>query len=327
MEKKLSTLCSAIKELNSQESATHTIHQVLYTVKHNLNPAAAVVVLKNDKTDYLEIVNRYNVSETFTNQFKRGIGSSAVGKVFYEQQVVVTRFDGDANEYKDLFLEADYHTCLAVRIEADGRPMGYMAMYFNEAVTLDEDMKEMSMALAMICAEAVSKESATEQLNKLRCVDTNIGTLHYNFFLQKFKDEFSKSLRYKIPLSLIIMDMDNFKDVMNLYGTDTAHHLYVELSNLLMTCIRGVDILSRYGTDEFILYLPSTDMEHTVIVISRFMEKVVAGAFTDKEVKSSISAGISSIKPGDTLDAMMRRAQVAIYKAKVEGKGLLKTVE
>jgi len=327
MEKKLGTLCSAIKELNSQESATHTIHQVLYTVKHNINPSAAVVVLKNDKTDYLEIVNRYNVSETFTNHFKRGIGSSAVGKVFYEQQVVVTKFDGDAAEYKDLFLENAYHTCLAVRIEADERPMGYMALYFNEAVVLDEELKEMSTALAMICAEAVGKERAMEQLNKLRCVDTNIGTLHYNFFLQKFKDEFLKSLRYKIPLSLIIMDMDNFKDVMNTYGTDTAQHLYVELGKVLMTCIRGVDVLGRYGTDEFILYLPSTDMEHAVLVISRFIEKVNAGAFTDKEIKSSVSAGISSIKPDDTLEAMMRRAQVAIYKAKVEGKGLLKTVE
>jgi diguanylate cyclase (GGDEF)-like protein len=327
MEKKLCTLCSAIKELNSQESATHTIHQVLYTVKHNIDAAAAIVVLKNNQTDYLEIVNRYNVSETFTNQFKRGIGSAAVGRVFYEEPIVVARFDGDANDYKDLFLEGDYHTCVAVRIEADERPMGYLAMYFNEAVAVDDELKGLSTALAMICAEAVSKERTMEQLNKLRCVDTAIGTLHYNFFLRKFKDEFSKSLRYKIPLGLIIMDMDNYKDVMNLYGTDTAQCLYVELNNMLMTFIRGVDVLGRYGTDEFILYLPNTDMEHTVLVISRFMEKVNSGAFTDKQIKTSVSAGISAIKPGDTLDAIMRRARIAIYKAKVAGKGLLKTVE
>ncbi|MBF0320021.1 MAG: GGDEF domain-containing protein [Nitrospirae bacterium] len=326
-EKMLNCLCFAINELNTQENAAHTIHQIIFELKDSIEITSAVLVEKNLKNDYLEIKNRYNVSEQFTRSYKRGIGTNIVGRVFYQDDFAVVHKGKTEDDYKDLFLEHDYETAVISRIIIEGRPLGYLALYFAKQVEITEQLRKFLTAIAKLCSEAIRKEMLLDLIKETRSVDPQTGLLYYHYFHQKIKEEFNKCKRMKIPMTVAIMDMDNFKHVMNVYGLDTAHNLYKELAEELYTCIRGIDVLGHYGTDEFILYMPNTALQNAEIVLNRFVEHVRDKKFTPHNLCTSLSMGAAALHPDESLEQLLNNAQRALYNSKITGKKIVKCDE
>lgn len=318
-------LCQAVHELHSQETSTHTVHQILFGLKHCIPLSSAILALKNPKTDYIEIKNRYNVSEQCLKTFKRGVGKHLVNRLFYKDMIAIASIDGDTDDYEDLSLECEYNTAVAMRIEMEGRPFGYLALYFDKPFDLSAETRSFLLAIAKLCAESLTKEHVTNKLAELRRLDPQTGLLYFGFFHQKMKEELLKCKRHNYPLSVALMDMDNYKDVMNLFGIDAAHKLYSEVAEELKATLRGIDVVGHYGTDQIILYLPNTTLENALVVIGRFMEQVSGTAHTDKNIMTSLSVGLTSAKPESTVDDLVSAAQVALYNARISGKGLIKT--
>ncbi|MBF0345326.1 MAG: GGDEF domain-containing protein [Nitrospirae bacterium] len=316
-------VCSAIGLMIKQESSTHTIHEMLFAMKDSIGINHGVVVMKNIEDDYLRIINRYNISAHYSTSYKRGIGTGVVGRVFFKESIVVVTRKSDIEDYKDLLLEEDYEMAIAVRIAVESRSVGFIAVYFDRAIEVTQELKDFLIAIARLISEALRIERVTVLLNELRDLDPSTGLIYYHCFHQKLHDEFDKSRRHKIPLSVVLMDMNNFKNVLNVYGLDVAKRLYNELANELKACIRGIDVLGRYGTDEFILFMPNTPMDKAEIVINRFNESLTTKRFTEKKLCTTLSIGIATLKEHDTLDDLLTRTHVALYNAKVTGKGIV----
>ncbi|MBF0336403.1 MAG: GGDEF domain-containing protein [Nitrospirae bacterium] len=316
-------VCKAIDLLSKQESATHTIHEILFAMKDSIGISHGVLVLKNVEDDYLRIANRYNISAHFSTLYRRGIGDGAVERVFYKEPVVVVTGQSDTEDYHDLWVEKDYDTAVAVRVAIDGRSVGFLAVYFDRAMEVAHELREFLADMAKVIGEALRKERFTTLLNELRDIDSATGLTYYHFFHQKLRDEFDKSRRHKIPLTLVLMDMNNFKSVLNVYGIDVAKRLYSDLAEHLKSCIRGIDVLGCYGTDEFILYMPNTPMDKAEVVIERFQETLKLERFTEKNLCTTLSIGMATLKEHDTLDDLMTHAQVALYNARVTGKDVV----
>ncbi|MBF0317000.1 MAG: GGDEF domain-containing protein [Nitrospirae bacterium] len=316
-------VCKAIDVLSKQESATHTIHEILFAMKDSIGINYGALVLKNQENDYLEIINRYNISAHFSTSYRRGIGTGVVGRVFYKEPVVVVTSDSDTDAYNDLLMEEDYKVSVAVRVSVDGRSLGFISVYFDRATEVTQGLREFLVAMARLVAEALRKQRFTTLLNELRDIDSTTGLTYYHFFHQKLRDEFEKSRRHKIPLTLFIMDMDNFKNVLNVYGIDVARSLYTELADHLKSCIRGIDVLGRYGTDEFILYMPNTPVDKAEVVVERFQESLKMERFTEKNLCTTLSIGMATLAEHERLDDLLMHAQVALYNAKVTGKSVV----
>ncbi|MBF0565195.1 MAG: GGDEF domain-containing protein [Nitrospirae bacterium] len=321
-------LCYAIGELNKQDNATHTVHQILFELKESIGISSAVLVVKNIDTDYLEIKNRYNVSAHFTTAYKRAIGTSVVGRIFYKDEiVVVSRKDSPEDEYKDLLLEEEYASAVAVRVAVENRTWGYIAVYFNIDVEVTDELKNFLINIAKICSEAIRKERITTLLNELRNIDHTTGLLYYHYFHEKLKEEFGKCKRHHTALTIAIMDMDNFKEVLNLYGLNTARELYKNVAELLRSCLRGIDVIGRYGTDELIMYLPTTGMKEAEVVIKRFTELLTEKRFTEKKLCTSVSIGVATLVDHETLEELVTHAQASLYNARVTGKNVVECEE
>ncbi|MBF0538731.1 MAG: diguanylate cyclase [Nitrospirae bacterium] len=316
-------ICKAVDVLSKQESATHTIHEILFAMKDSIGINHGALVLKNPENDYLEIINRYNISAHFTASYRRGIGTGVVGRLFYKEPVVVVTSQSATEDYKELLMEDDYEVAIAVRVSVDGRSLGFIVVYFAKAMELTKGLEEFLVVMARLIAEALRKQRFTTLLNELRDIDATTGLTYYHFFHQKLHAEFDKSRRHKIPLTLAIMDMDNFKSVLNVYGIEVARKLYAELADHLRSCLRGIDVLGRYGTDEFILYMPNTPMDKAETVFDRFKESLTMERFTEKNLCTTLSIGIATLKDHEKLDDLLTHAQTALYNAKVTGKGVV----
>ena len=125
--------------------------------------------------------------------------------------------------------------------------------------------------------------------------------------------------RYKTEFSLIFIDLDNFKKINDTYGHPIGDTILQKFAQITKDNIRDIDIFARWGGEEFILLLPNTDIDNAYIVSEKIRKSIenyhssLIGSFT-------VSLGISSITPNDTKESLLKRADVALYKAKKEGK-------
>ncbi|ODN70014.1 PleD family two-component system response regulator [Methylobrevis pamukkalensis] len=122
-------------------------------------------------------------------------------------------------------------------------------------------------------------------------------------------------------LSLLIVDIDHFKAVNDTYGHDVGDDVLREFARRLTRNVRGVDIACRLGGEEFVVVMPDTDQPFALMIAERLRERIagelfpVAGGLKDLEITVSIGLA-TAIRPHDTPERMLKRADVALYSAK-----------
>jgi len=162
-----------------------------------------------------------------------------------------------------------------------------------------------------------------EHLKKLAITDQLTGLYNHDFFYNRLNDEFNRAVRYDVPLSLIMVDLDNFKKVNDTYGHPVGDKVLREVAGLLKRAVRKTDSVARYGGEEFSVILPHTTLEGARDEAERIREVVVSHSYAGlMDTVISISAGVASypndviLSPGD----LVNLADNGLYEAKSDGK-------
>ena len=137
------------------------------------------------------------------------------------------------------------------------------------------------------------------------------------------KQEHARVKRNKTSGSLLILDIDFFKDVNDTYGHLIGDQVLKIISNLLTENVRSSDFTARYGGEEFIIYFPETDSEATAIIaekLRQFIEKFQIELKNSSPMTITCSFGISSFVANKAIKQIISNADVALYKAKEEGR-------
>lgn len=142
---------------------------------------------------------------------------------------------------------------------------------------------------------------------------------------QKLNDDFNKEIlreeRYKHGLSLIMLDIDNFKQINDTYGHDVGDVVLKDISALILKSIRKTDIASRWGGEEFMILLPETSLDNSITIAQTLRKNVENFNFNGVEESVTISLGVAVFKNGiDCRDTIVKNVDLALYKAKECGK-------
>ena len=160
-------------------------------------------------------------------------------------------------------------------------------------------------------------------------VDSLTGLFNRRAFEKKIHEEFERSKRYHNPLSLLILDIDNFKTMNDTYGHHGGDAALVKISETFREKTRQSDFPSRYGGEEFVLVLPETDQENALQVASKIHDAIRSSAFgtTARPFKLTVSIGVSSTSTRFYSDwhEMLDDADQALYLAKNTGKDRIET--
>ncbi|MDX1764222.1 MAG: diguanylate cyclase [bacterium] len=152
-----------------------------------------------------------------------------------------------------------------------------------------------------------SVELANIQLEKLATTDGLTEIFNHRYFYKRLDEEFNRSQRYNNPLSAIMIDVDNFKEINDTYGHRTGDLVLKELARNLKNSMRKSDIVARYGGDEFIILLPQTDSAGARAEAARVIRRISDSAFGSMNgSRILISCGIATaphdeIKKADDL--------------------------
>ncbi len=158
-------------------------------------------------------------------------------------------------------------------------------------------------------------EEENEKLRKLALTDSLTGISNQRYFWDRLRAEFSRAHRFARPLSLVIFDVDLFKDINDKKGHLEGDQALKFIADLLVKETRQMDIIARYGGDEFALVLPEIDVEGAYQVALRLREKV----FKDSGI--SLSGGVASAPPAKSERDLVAIADSLLLQVKRDKKG------
>ncbi len=163
----------------------------------------------------------------------------------------------------------------------------------------------------------LKQESITDALTGLR---------NRRYFDQRISEEVARSTRYKLPLTLMLIDVDHFKKVNDTYGHTVGDKVLQTLSKIIQNVVRDGDIVARYGGEEIVIITPNTTKEEAAILAERLREKVeqtkvTTIATTQEVVQVTISIGLCSLSPIITdKEALLEESDQSLYLAKKHGR-------
>ncbi len=164
---------------------------------------------------------------------------------------------------------------------------------------------------------------AKDRYHELSITDYLTGIYNRRYFIGTLVKEFEKARRYHLPLSLVIIDIDHFKQINDTYGHLRGDSVIVEVSQILKSNLRSHDVLARYGGEEFVLLLPMTGKDEAGKTADKLLGLIKEHEFSGlKDSSVTVSIGVCSY-PGDgidNIDKLIARSDDSLYLAKKKGR-------
>jgi diguanylate cyclase (GGDEF)-like protein/PAS domain S-box-containing protein len=159
---------------------------------------------------------------------------------------------------------------------------------------------------------------------ELSIIDDLTQLYNSRHFYAQLKKEIERSNRYGDPLTLLLLDLDKFKDYNDAYGHVEGDYVLSRLGQVIKRCLRETDSAYRYGGEEFTIMLPMTTSEEGIVTAKRIQTELRKEAFSPvlgQEVYLTISIGLAQYKPKEEMKAFVQRVDQLMYKGKKNGRG------
>ena len=161
--------------------------------------------------------------------------------------------------------------------------------------------------------------SQNEQLTRLATVDMLTGIYNRQGFVTIMEQKLAGGKRHELSLSLIMMDLDFFKKINDTYGHGAGDMVLKTTGKLLREVRRASDIVARWGGEEFVIACPHTNLDGAVKLAEKIQSRL-AGQDFSAEICMTASFGVAQCRPQDTLDSLVSRADMALYRSKENGR-------
>jgi diguanylate cyclase (GGDEF)-like protein len=274
------------------------------------------------------VVRGFKGPEKEKKGLRMKIGQLVAGWVAQEGQVMLVR-DIETDPRMRLQLrDPQYKTksFISLPLKADNQVLGVINVTDKLAdmeVFSEDDLRYLSL-LAHQTVTQIANIRLCEKLSSLAVTDALTGIFNHRFFQEGLNVEILRAQRYKHTLSLIIFDIDGFKNYNDRYGHLEGDRVLKNVAQEIRKNVRQVDIICRYGGDEFVVILPSTHVKGAKFVAEKVRNSVASldllNVENHKVIRVTLSGGVAEFKEGMNKEQLISLADRALYSAKSEGK-------
>jgi diguanylate cyclase (GGDEF)-like protein len=187
----------------------------------------------------------------------------------------------------------------------------------------NEGERSLAEIMSQEAAKAISNSLTYLKIKELAITDGLTGLYNYRYFQERLSETLTRSERFPEKVSLILVDVDKFKQLNDTHGHQAGDTLLQSLAQAISESLRRIDILARYGGDEFAIILTHTNEKGAKIVAEKIKQKVENHClkFKGEEIRVTLSLGISTYpENASTKDSLIEKADRALYEAKRLGR-------
>lgn len=260
-----------------------------------------------------ETVALYNITE----QICKTLDGDLVFAYFKDEVNKYIRM-GDCKFLKgeiDLPLYKDY---MILPIKIEERLIGYLV-----ANGFKEGDKEKFYILTQQFLLGIKRAVLYQEVQELAITDSLTRIFNRRYYLERFAEELERSRKFKYKFSCLMIDIDYFKSYNDRYGHIVGDAVLREISQTIQEKIRQIDLLGRYGGEEFIIILSETDKDLANQAAQRIRQAIEYKPIRayDEELKITVSIGISTFpEDGQDVETLIDRSDAALYRAKETGR-------
>lgn len=194
-----------------------------------------------------------------------------------------------------------------------GRQIRFFRPYAKEIIVDDKQL------YLVIFNEITEHEKEKKALETIASTDALTGLANRNKFDQIIEQQVELALTSSNPLSLIFLDLDNFKHVNDKFGHETGDDVLKVVAKLIKDSVRKGDLVARWGGEEIVVIMQSSEIDYAIKLAEKIRNKVADHRFKHGEVQT-ISCGVTQYREGEDADVFIHRADVALYEAKNKGR-------
>lgn len=248
------------------------------------------------------------------------VGEGIAGNVFQTKKAIITNLGSDDPRFKQA-TESKVSSILCIPLIVKEEVIGVINITNKlDGKFFNQDDLDFMGALANQAAVAINNA----QLYELATTDGLTKLYIYRHFHYLLDNEIRRSIRYRHKISLLMMDIDNFKNVNDSYGHQIGDEILREASKVIVRTLRKIDMPCRYGGEEFAVILPETSKENSRVIAERIRELISEIKVTTRKgeiVIPTVSIGIASFpEDANTQDNLISKADQALYYSKRNGK-------
>jgi diguanylate cyclase (GGDEF)-like protein len=267
------------------------------------------------KRDFAEAPEKidYDITQMVTHQIKKDLATAAcqlnIKTTIMNQEVRFNFF-----RLSLIFIKTDqtwliHHMHISLPTDAHEKDESYPI----------KELEERNLLLEKLVEEKTrSLNQALKQISELAVTDKLTGTFNRNRIEEDLKKEIQLVNRYHNQFSIILIDIDHFKEINDSHGHMAGDNMLKEFATILKDNIRETDLFGRWGGEEFLIICPETDIADACNLAEKLRDAIATYPFTIKNKTASF--GVAACLANDNYDSLINRADQALYNSKRQGR-------
>lgn len=323
----LSNLLSVAQVVVSSLELDEVLQNILFSAMGVMDMPAGSIALYDERESYLQLHAHAGLSDAFVARqrwrVKRG---GLTHRILDEGTLFVVNDTADAPFFNNPLAVAEgIRSLIAVPLKIQNHIIGILYLNAFEPRHFAEGRLRLLSILASFATMSIDNARLHQRMRQMACTDGLTGLYNHRQFRCMFRDEMLRTVRHQKSLSLIMLDIDDFKKFNDSYGHPNGDKVLILVATVLRDCLRGYDLTFRYGGEEFIAILPECGCEQAQLAAERIRAGIEEESrrfltgICDHGV--TVSVGVATYpRDGEDEDALLLVVDQLMYQAKKGGK-------
>ena len=315
----------AMYEIAQTASTTLFLDEVLSLLAgkiRNMIPCSTCAIfLRDEDSDVLRARIAVGVNDRYFEDATTNAGRGLTGMVTQTAEGLIAGYHANDLSFKRLYMQwIDLQSVMIAPISDNGQIIGTINLYDMRSDAFGAEDSRLLNAVTPQVGRAIRNALLFEETRESALTDVLTGLHNARYMLLHLEQELSRAKRSMRPVSILGLDLDNFKPINDTFGHQQGDQVLRELGHLFISQVRDYDVVCRYAGDEFIIILPDSDKAEAEETAERIKEAVDAydpGFHHDQPIRIGVSVGVATF-PGDGTDlrSLISQADASMYADK-----------
>ena len=326
LERRRASQLEAINAIARETTVVLDIKNLLSNASEKIQKAfqvSHVSMLLKDDEDLVLRAHHGELTLKIAEGGRVAAGTGLLGLAMSESKTLIENDIRKVPEYVGIYVETGSRMCIP--LISFGQTLGVLVLDSARAGAFSESDSEALESVADICATAIQNAHYVERVKQLAYLDGLTGIFNRRFFELRIEEEVERARRFDSGMAVIMVDIDQFKRLNDEFGHLLGDEVLRQVSSIFSQQLRKIDVVCRYGGEEFAILLSQTNLQHATGVAEKLRKLIESWQFPGVPRPVTISAGVATCPDhGVTRDQLVKAADAGLYASKVAGRNCVR---